>query len=412
MAYKHGVYTQEVPTSLVPMTQTDAGLIIAVGTAPLHLASDPIAANKPLLAYSYNEAVAALGYSEDWEKYTLSEAIYTQFALFNMAPIVLINVLDPKNDNLTKKINDAETTMEEGKATIAAPAAMLETLKVKATAGGNALTSADYTAAYDDDENLIITATAGGAIASATKIFVSYTALDASKIDKYDIIGGVNSTTGQNEGLELIEDIYPRFGLVPGTIVAPGWSHDPEVAAVMKAKETNIDGHFKAISICDADDTVAKKYTDVSEWKNRNNYVDIAQVLCWPRLSLGDKKYHMSMQLASLMNKTDAAHDDVPYKSPSNENLQADGAVTADGQEIYLSTQSAAYLNGQGIVTALNFIGGWKAWGNRTTAYPSNTDPKDAFIPIRRMFNWVGNTLVTSFWQKVDDPMNKRLIAS
>ena len=28
------------------------------------------------------------------------------------------------------------------------------------------------------------------------------------------------------------------------------------------------------------------------------------------------------------------------------------------------------------------------------------------------MFNWVGNTLVTSFWSKIDNPANKRLIAT
>ena len=63
-----------------------------------------------------------------------------------------------------------------------------------------------------------------------------------------------------------------------------------------------------------------------------------------------------------------------------------------------------------GVVTALNFIGGWKSWGNRTTANPSNTDVKDNFINNRRMFNWVGNTLVTTFWSKIDEPTNKRLI--
>ena len=41
MAYKHGVYTEEIPTALVAMTETDAGLIVAVGTAPVHLAADP-----------------------------------------------------------------------------------------------------------------------------------------------------------------------------------------------------------------------------------------------------------------------------------------------------------------------------------------------------------------------------------
>lgn len=55
-------------------------------------------------------------------------------------------------------------------------------------------------------------------------------------------------------------------------------------------------------------------------------------------------------------------------------------------------------------------IGGWKCWGNRTACYPSNTDPKDAFICIRRMFNWHAQTFIQTYWAKVDKPINKRLI--
>ena len=53
---------------------------------------------------------------------------------------------------------------------------------------------------------------------------------------------------------------------------------------------------------------------------------------------------------------------------------------------------------------------GWKCWGNRTGIYPSNTDVKDAFIPIRAMFNWLHNTLVLTWWQKVDYPLIRRQI--
>ena len=70
----------------------------------------------------------------------------------------------------------------------------------------------------------------------------------------------------------------------------------------------------------------------------------------------------------------------------------------------------ANMLNGQGVVTALNWIGGWRSWGNRTAAYPSNTDVKDMFIPVRRMFDFIGNTIILTIWQKVDEPGNRRLI--
>jgi hypothetical protein len=41
LAYPHGVYKYEIPTSLVPPVRTEAGLPIFVGTAPVHLGSDP-----------------------------------------------------------------------------------------------------------------------------------------------------------------------------------------------------------------------------------------------------------------------------------------------------------------------------------------------------------------------------------
>ena len=408
MAYKHGVYTSEQATSLVPMTQTDSGLIVAVGTAPVHLATAPVESNTPVLCYTYSEAVAALGYSDDFEKYTLCEAMKVHFVLFNMAPIVLINVLDKQKHVSQQK---KTVTIENGVATITDPV-LLDTLTAALTEQGEALTKdKDYTAAFDDDGNVVVTPVSGGKISTgATSLYLSYTMLAPEDIEADDIIGGVNTSTGKAEGLELIDEVYPRFGIVPGIIIAPKWSTDSSVAAVMKAKEHNICGHFNAISLSDIPTSEVKTYTQASEWKNKNNYVDKDGFLGWPLLKLGTSKYHLMTQVASLMNYVDSQNDDIPYYSPSNKSLQADGACLADGTEVFLNNAQAAYLNGQGIITAINFIGGWKAWGNRSTAYPSNTDVKDTFITNRRMFNWVGNTLITTFWSKIDDPTNKRLI--
>ena len=115
MAYRHGVYKSEVPTGLVPPAPSETGLPVIVGTAPLHLGSDEEAltnVNKPKLVYNYAEAVAQFGYSDDWEKYTLSEFIYSQFALFAMSPCVLINVLDPTKHKET--VPPALYTIKEG----------------------------------------------------------------------------------------------------------------------------------------------------------------------------------------------------------------------------------------------------------------------------------------------------------
>lgn len=91
MAYKHGVYTSEVATSLVAPIEGTAGLMVVVGTAPVNMLEDPAGAvNKPLLVHSYKEAVEAVGYVPDFAKYTLCEAISAAFSVVSVAPMVLI----------------------------------------------------------------------------------------------------------------------------------------------------------------------------------------------------------------------------------------------------------------------------------------------------------------------------------
>ena len=161
-----------------------------------------------------------------------------------------------------------------------------------------------------------------------------------------------------------------------------------------------------------SDSEGADKYTEAPEWKSSHNYTGSHEIVCWPLMKLGDYTFHFSTQVIGLMNLVDAGNDDTPYESPSNKLLQMDSCVIASGKEVDLGQEQANYLNGQGIVTALNWTGGWRAWGNRTAIYPASTDVKDCFIPTRRMFDWVGNTFILTFWQKTDKPITPRLIRS
>jgi len=408
MAYKHGVYVSEVPTSIIPPVRTTAGLPFVVGTAPINL-SDKTNVNKPVLCYSYQEAVEAFGYSEDWESYTLCEFVYSHFALFNVAPVVLVNVLDPTVHKGSVDKEEHTFAADAPAVTLSKQGVLLDSVVVKSEGGTTSyVLDTDYTVGFDENGNAVITRLEGGAIGEVSPIEATYDYIDPTMVDSDDIIGGVDTITGNYEGLELLDKVFPTFGLVPGMVLAPGWSHDPEVAAVMTAKASNINAHFKCIALVDVPEEV-EKYSDVSEWKNQNNFIYERQVVCWPKIKLGTKEFHLSTQLAGVMCKVDSQNDDVPYVSPSNKSIQANGAV-ANGKEVALGPEQAAYLNGQGVVTALNFIGGWRAWGNRTGAYPSMTDVKDTFIPIRRMFDWIGNTLVLTFWQKVDYPITRRLV--
>jgi len=232
---------------------------------------------------------------------------------------------------------------------------------------------------------------------------------DPAVVASVDIIGGIDAGTGAKSGLELVADVFPRFGLVPGQIVAPGWSDDPAVGIVMEAKATGINGLFNAMAIIDIPDGTVTKYTDVATYKETNNLTGAHMIVGWGKPYLGDMAFHASTQIAGRICLTDADHDDVPYVSPSNKRLMTTGAKV-NGKDIYLGLEQAEYLNGQGVVVPFNFNGGWKLFGNRTAAYPSVTDPKDAFIPIRRFFNWHGNTFILTYWQLLDAPLNRRQV--
>lgn len=411
MAYNHGVKTGEIPTSITPPALSTAGMPIVFGTAPINKAKNP-KINTPVLCYSYAEAVEQFGYSDDFEKYTLCEFIKSQFQLFSMAPAVLINVLD-SNEHKTLKPEES-ISLVAGKYTIQDTGILLDTLVIKSSDGASTyVKGTDYSAEFDINGKVNVERIVGGTIATdTTSLKIAFSYIDPSLVTKDDIIGGVDALTGKTTGLELVKEIFPRFGIIPGIIIAPKFSKNVEVAAVMNAKCRDINGVFQAINIVDIPTSAVKKYTDVNKYKNDNNLSSENQIVCWPMLKLGEQKYHLSTQLAGVINKVDSLNEGVPYVSPSNNNVSANSAVLEDGTEVFLGTDNAAYLNGIGTVTALNFIGGWKAWGNRTSIYPAVTDPKDAFIPLRRMFNWIRNTIILTTWQKVDKPGNRRLIES
>ncbi|MEM5853969.1 MAG: phage tail sheath subtilisin-like domain-containing protein [Candidatus Aenigmatarchaeota archaeon] len=224
---------------------------------------------------------------------------------------------------------------------------------------------------------------------------------DVTKVTVDDIKGGVDAQTGNRKGMELIDEVFTRFMKVVGYILAPGFSHDLSLANIMIAKATNLNNHFKAMAVIDVPSTITKP-ADVFTFKQ--NIGSPHAIICWPRVQFGNMKHYLSGHLVGLSAQVDTKNAGIPYESPSNKELR----IT--GPEHILTIDEANYLNSQGVVTIFRFIGGWKLWGNRTACFPEKTDIKDMFIPNRRMANWIENNLVLLTWQKVDNPMNKRLI--
>lgn len=232
---------------------------------------------------------------------------------------------------------------------------------------------------------------------------------DVSTVTPQDIIGGVDAS-GKRTGLALVNKVFPLFRKVPGQILAPGFSGTPSVAIAIGAACENISGHFRAVGVADLPGDI-KRPEDAPAWVNDNNLTDENLILFFGTPVDDNAPEYGSTHLAAVMAQRDAENDGIPFWSPSNKRLLCQG-LTHNGAELALTALEAANLNGNGIVTGLNMIGGLVAWGDQTACYPGVTDVKDASIPIRRMFNFIGNTLVLTAWQKVSNPLRRRLISS
>ena len=393
MAFQHGVSTSEVPTSIFPVRQVDSALAFVVGVAP----SGPV--HMPTLVGDLQAFVQTFGgvpSSQVESEYSLSQFAQVLFKRYGVGPFVALNVLDPdKAEHQTAvAMGEAHTFTSQDQVDIGRGG--LRSLVVMDSGEVTTYTEGvDYTA---DADLGIITRIDTGAIAALETVHVGYTYADPSKVAAADIEGGIDA--GQDDkrlGLEAIDEVFPLLGKVATVIACPGYSHNASIASAMIAKaEGYFGGLFKAIALIDVDPAQATPAQAVA-WKSA--YDSAQAFVLWPHVTLGTETHPLSSHAAALMAKTDLDQgSSLPYVSPSNKTLNVTGPVRA------ITKPDADLLNEQGITTVFRFSGGFKLWGNRTAAFPSVTDTKDVFLPVRRMFVHVAHTLTLSVWQKVDAP--------
>lgn len=406
--YYHGVRVLEEGTDTsVPVNSS--GLQVVVGTAPVNLAENPAAVvNVPVVCAGLADAKRKLGFCDDFEHYTLCQSIYANFIAYAVKPVVFINVLDPqkhKKDNAAK-----EYGVVNGQAVVDDLTGVLPD-SVKVQAGETVLQNdTDYILSFNEEGRLVITMLSEQAEAAAG-VTVESASIDPSKVTAADIIGGYDVKTGKESGFEAIRQVYPRTGMVPAFLLAPGWSHIPEVGAVMLAKSRYINGVFKAECLLDLPTAETKLYTDVPKVKEETGYQDEQGIVLWPMVETEGKRMYYSAVFGAMAAYTDASNDNVPSLYLSSKRLAVDKAVLADGTEVFMDREQANTLNGVGVVTLIS-EGNWKSWGNNTAIYPAGTDVKDRWIACRRMFSWMANSLITIYSEKVDSPANFRLIES
>ena len=181
----HGIGTSKQATSVSTPNVAASGIVFAVGAAPVHTVGGKV--NEVIMANTYEEAVSAMGYSDDWEKYGLCEVIYTMFQLYRQSPVFLVNVMDPEKH---KKQTTESYTPENNQIRLPLEAVASTVTIAEKTAGE------DFEVFYDETACVIeFTEETTG------ETSVTFDEVDASKVAKTDVIGGYDVSTHKNKGL-------------------------------------------------------------------------------------------------------------------------------------------------------------------------------------------------------------------
>jgi len=414
MAYFHGIRITESPTPLQVPAEVESAMPVVIGVSPVHRLENPLlAVNNPALIFNYAEGVSDMGYMgpKHWKKFPLSMALFSQTRLHLISPLVMINVWNPLKDAVD--VAEPDLPVINGIATIDDPMAMISTVKVRNVTAGDPdyEREKDYVLYYDDDK-LLIAIVEGGSIPDGTlSLSVAYKQATVANITKDDIAGGVDPNTNKRSGIELVDQVFMDMRKIPCFLLCPGWSHNPEIAALMIGKAAHLEGEFTCLALIDLPTTGDyANYRNIPKYKNDNSIVSPFAIANWPCVAIGEQVFYPSVRLAGMFGEVDKSNSGIPYEQASNKLLSMTNLCDEDGNVIpIMSVTQANYLNENGINTFIN-MDGWRAWGVNTTAFPGNTDIKDFEISVRRMFIFVQNVVNRTMWQNVDKPIRRLLI--
>ena len=427
-SFLHGIEVLEVASGPVLVTVVKSAVIGLVGTAPLWAVQSPAAApsvNTPTLVSSALDAAnfgpRVRGYSIP---YALS-AIQNQGA----GQAIVVNVFDSSRH--FSSIAASPFTFNAQGAINLGHMGVSNVVVTTDPAGTTYVAATDYTLDAVNGVIAIVPASSGGHIAASATVLVSFNYADPSKVMDSDIIGTVAS--GVYSGIQALQTTYGTMGFFPKILIAPGFSHNADVATAAISLAQQI----RAVALIDSAPatTVASAIANRGVAGSAFNTSSKRAVLCYPQetfydtgllpagVTLGATGLPVTAQTNGLavgpysqwVAGAMAARDREKgyWWSPSN--VEIEGILGPDVQ-LYASaidsTSDVNTLNSNGILTVFNAFGtGLRVWGNRSSAYPSSTAP-DNFISVRRTMDVIEESVELAMLQFIDQPISNALITA
>jgi phage tail sheath protein FI len=394
--YLHGVETIEIDQGARPVTVVKSSVIALVGLAPIGTV------NEPILVLSPNDAAQ---FGQQLPGFTIPQALD---AIFKQGPATVIVVNTFNSTTNTEQVTLESQTITNGKLKLsAAPIGAVTIFAEDGTTPFAGVSGTDYT--IDAFGNF----TALSAVAAEDLILkFSFKTLDTGTVTSAQIIG--TNTAGVRTGSKCLELVFNTFGFTPKILIAPVYIELVAVATEFIALAEK----YRAIVLIDAPvtTTVSQAIAGRGPASTINFKTDSyrAYLLC-PHLKVYDADSDSNVNapysqfMAGVISNTDL--NEGYWVSPSNHAIQGivgtEYIVTASVND---ASTEANLLNEKGITTTFTGYGtGTRTWGNRSAAFPTNTDPKN-FIPIRRIADIVHESLEQAMLPFIDRPINQATI--
>lgn len=407
--YLHGAYGV-VQAEANRNAANGRGAFVYIGTAPVHqVAGGASNLNKPVLVRSIAEARQYFGYSDNWADYTLCEAMYVHLEQKGVAPLVLINVLNPA---VHKKDNPYSASLApvNGRVIIAdAEEIIFDSVQVEGKTKDT-----DYYAVYNTGKKTItLTETSTGSLGTAN-LTISYEKVDPSAVESSDVIGSSDGL-GLNTGLFAVKNVYQATGYIPSYLLCPGFASDPDVHDALWRISQKINSHWDAWIMLDLplNDAQGNHLTleTASTWKASHGFNKANETVCFPMIQGTDGRYyHISVQRAANFQELLLQNDGIPYHSASNTDcdIAANLWFGQDNQgRVYDDSIINEKLNKNGI-TSIAFVSGrWALWGASTGEYnPSDKDEINVAETNMMMLYYISNDFQSRRSRDVDKPLS------
>lgn len=238
-------------------------------------------------------------------------------------------------------------------------------------------------------------------------VIVVRVAVGTSDVDtKANVIGGVNSITGNYEGVQAFLGAQSVTGYRPRILIAPHFTHqtDATVNPVVAALQSVAD-RLRAVILQDGPNT-----TDAAAIQCASNSGSARVYLCDPWVlkvaASGDTvQAPPSAFIAGLIAKSD--NERGWWWSPSNQEINGIvGTVRPVDFTLGDPNCRANLLNAANVATIIH-QNGYRLWGNRSLS----SDPKWQFLSVRRTADILNDTVLVNHLWAVDRNIVKTYIA-